>query len=212
MDRETSEMEKRFKKLGLIGSSHVKRWPLELLRGYGLVPHKISFNPKTAEGVASEGNLTKLIDDIIENFFEVDVIIIFLGGNDINKECNPMTITQNIIKIADRIEEIGIKVIIMPVINREKPMGIEKEVYITIRNKINRELRKYYKTKGVAKSVINRNNYELDTKGVHLTYHSYKILSRVIANYLNEMTMRSLKTEGRHRLDSTEYSIQYFWQ
>merc|ERR1712240_9523 len=103
-----------------------------------------------------------------------------------------MTITQNIIKIAERIEEIGIKVNIMPVINREKPMGIEKEVYITIRNKINRELRKYYKTKGVSKSVINRNNYELDTKGVHLTYHSYKILSRVISNYLSEMTLDSI--------------------
>ena len=59
-----------------------------------------------------------------------------------------MRIIRNIIKIVERLEDIGMKTIIIPNSDR-KICNMKPEVFTTIRNKINKKLFKHFRVNGV---------------------------------------------------------------
>ena len=59
-----------------------------------------------------------------------------------------MRIIRNIIKIVERLEDIGMKTIIIPISDR-KICNMKPEVFTTIRNKINKKLFKHFRVNGV---------------------------------------------------------------
>ena len=202
---------KSFKKIGLFGSSHIKRFPSEMLKKLGLKPQKLSFNPKRADTIISSGRLDRVITRIIEDFIDLDAVFIFAGGNDIYSGCDPRTITDNILYIAKEFESIGVEPIIMPIINREKPWNMEEEEYNSIRYSINRRLREQSRKQHLRYRVLPLHYLRLED-GVHLTNNSYERLSLAIRKQMVNLTMSSLRAEGNYRFNETEYDVEYFYQ
>ena len=205
-------MDKIYKNIGLVGSSQIKWFPTELLKQQGLRPIKLSHKPTNTQDLIKSGKLEKVVQDIIENHHQLDAVFLFIGANDIHRKCSPRRIINNIISIANEFANIGVEPIIMPIINREKPWGMNEDHFNTIRNSINRGLRNFYQRRGKFLRVMNINNLTLKSDGVHLTYSSYKHLSRSIAHQMRQLTISNLRTTGRHRLNNSEYSVQYFYQ
>ena len=206
-------MDRIYKKIGLVGSSQIERFPTELLRRRGIEADKISYNPKNAKGLAQDHALEDLATNIIENFSHVDSIFLLIGANDIRKNCNPRDIASNILKICDKIQDLGLDLIVAPLTNRRRPKGMEEPEYNAIRNSVNRRLRNQFRRRGRKDVVLNLKNFELEARdGVHLTRDDYRYLSKVIASHMHKRTVQSLRTAGRHRLNSTEYSVQYLYQ
>ena len=199
-----------FKKIGLLGSSQIKYFPLELLENEGLTPELLSCNPTRAGEIISSGKLEQVTTSIFENHIDLDAVFIFCGANDIYSGCRPIAIADDIMYIAEEIYLTGLEPIIMPIINRDKPRNMEVDEFNAIRNSINRALRDTYKKRNFRYRVLDINKLQLDKyDGVHLTNYSYRILSRAIAEQMIKLTISSLTTEGIHRLNNSEYIVQY---
>ena len=202
-----------FKKIGLLGSSQIKYFPLELLEEEGLTPIKLSYSPTRACDIIQSGKLDEITTDIIENFIDIDAIFMFCGANDIYSGCKPKVIADNIMYIAEVIYNTGLEPIVMPIINRNKPRNMEVEEFNAIRNSINRAIRNNYKKENFRYRVLDINKLQLDERdGVHLTNYSYRILSRAIAEQMIKLTISNLTTEGVHRLNNSEYVVEYMYQ
>ena len=204
--------ERRFKKLGLVGSSQIEKYPLELLEDQSLEPIMLSSSPKNARDLINSGKLEQIIDEIIEHHHDMDAVFIFIGGNDVRKHCKVTEIASNIKDIAEKFNSIGVEAIIMPLINRNKPSGIEVPQYTKIRNSINRWLRKFYRNNRKRYTVLNIDNLDLRRDGVHLTRYSYRRISRAIKNQMDALTNSNLRTPGVHRFDESEYMVEYYYQ
>ena len=179
--------EKKFK-LGLVGSSQIEKYPLDLLEVQNFVPIMLSSSPKNAKDIVYSGRLDEIIHSTIEQHPDMDAVFIFVGGNDVKKHSEVREIAMNILEIAERFEDIGIDPIIMPLINRENPSGILVPKYTKIRNSINRSIRKYYQRNYKKYNVINIENLDLKPDGVHLTRRSYRKISRAIKIQMNYLT------------------------
>ena len=179
--------EKKFK-LGLVGSSQVEKYPLELLEDQDIDPIMLSSSPKNAKDIVYSGRLDEIIHSTIEQHPDMDAVFIFVGGNDVKKHSEVREIAMNILEIAERFEDIGIDPIIMPLINRENPSGILVPKYTKIRNSINRFIRRYYQKNNKRYNVINIDNLDLKPDGVHLTRSSYRKISRAIKIQMNYLT------------------------
>ena len=123
--------EKKFK-LGLVGSSQIEKYPLDLLEDQNIVPIMLSSSPKNAKDIVYSGRLDEIIHSTIEQHPDMDAVFIFVGGNDVKKNSEVREIAMNILEIAERFEDIGIDPIIMPLINRENPSGILVPKYTKI--------------------------------------------------------------------------------
>ena len=178
---------KKFK-LGLVGSSQVEKYPLELLEDQDIDPIMLSSSPKNAKDIVYSGRLDEIIHSTIEQHPDMDGVFIFVGGNDVKKHSEVREIAMNILEIAERFEDIGIDPIIMPLINRENPSGILVPKYTKIRNSINRFIRRYYQKNNKRYNVINLDNLDLKPDGVHLTRSSYRKISRAIKIQMNYLT------------------------
>ena len=129
---------KRKLKLGLVGSSQIENYPLDLLEEKNLEPIMLSSDPKNAKEIVNSGRLDEIIDTTIEQHQDMDAVFIFVGGNDVKEHCKVSEIGRNILEIAERFYDIGIEPIIMPLINRDNPLGITVPKYNMIRNSVNR--------------------------------------------------------------------------
>ena len=179
--------EKKFK-LGLVGSSQIEKYPLDLLEDQNFVPIMLSSSPKNAKDIVYSGRLDEIIHSTIEQHPDMDAVFIFVGGNDVKKHSEVREIAMNILEIAERFEDIGIDPIIMPLINRENPSGILVPKYTKIRNSINRLIRRYYQRNYKKYNVINIENLDLKPDGVDLTRRSYRNISRAIKIQMNYLT------------------------
>ena len=180
-------MEKKFK-LGLVGSSQIEKYPLDLLEDQNLVPIMLSSSPKNAKDIVNSGRLDEIIESTIKQHHDMDAVFIFVGGNDVKKHAEVRDIAMNILEIAERFNDIGIEPIIIPLINRENPSGILVPKYTKIRNSINRFIRKFYQKNNKKYNVINLDNLDLKTDGVHLRRSSYREISRAIKIKMNILT------------------------
>ena len=178
---------KKFK-LGLVGSSQVEKFPLELLEDQDIDPIMLSSSPKNAKDIVYSGRVDEIIHSTIEQHPDMDAVFIFVGGNDVKKHSKVREIAMNILEIAERFEDIGIDPIIMPLINRENPSGILVPKYTKIRNSINRFIRRFYQKNNKRYNVINLDNIDLKPDGVHLTRSSYRKISRAIKIQMNYLT------------------------
>ena len=115
-------------------------------------------------------------------------MFIFVGGNDVKPNSEVREIASNILQIAERFEDIGIPPIIMPLMNRDSPLGISVPKYTMIRNGINRLIRRHYQRNFQRYNVFNMENLQLKPDGVHLTRWSYRKLSRAIKIQMNYLT------------------------
>ena len=179
--------EKKFK-LGLVGSSQIEKYPLDLLEDQNFVPIMLSSSPKNAKDIVYSGRLDEIIHNTIEQHPDMDGVFIFVGGNDVKKNSEVREIASNILEIAERFEDIGIPPLIMPLINRDNPSGILVPKYTKIRNSINRLIRRYYQRNYKRYNVINIENLDLKPDGVHLTRSSYRKISRAIKIQMNYLT------------------------
>ena len=184
---ENKSREKKFK-LGLVGSSQIEKYPLDLLEDQNLVPIMLSSSPKNAKDIVNSGRLDEIIESTIKQHHDMDAVFIFVGGNDVKKHSEVREIAMNILEIAERFNDIGIEPIIMPLINRENPSGILVPKYTKIRNSINRFIRKFYQKNNKRYNVINLDNLDLKTDGVHLRRSSYREISRAIKIKMNILT------------------------
>ena len=175
-------------KLGLVGSSQIENYPLDLLEEKNLEPVMLSSDPKNAKEIVNSGRLDEIIDTTIEQHQDMDAVFIFVGGNDVKEHCKVSEIGRNILEIAERFYDIGIEPIIMPLINRDNPLGITVPKYTMIRNSINRFIRRFYQRNGKRYNVINLDNLDLKTDGVHLRRSSYREISRAIKIKMNILT------------------------
>ena len=142
-------------KLGLVGSSQIENYPLDTLEEKNLEPIMLSSDPKNAKEIVNSGKLDEIIISTIEQHQDMDAVFIFVGGNDVKKHCNVSEIGKNILEIAESFYNIGIEPIIMPLINRENPLGISVEKYNMIRNSVNRFIRRFYQRNGQRHNVLN---------------------------------------------------------
>ena len=175
-------------KLGLVGSSQIENYPLDLLEEKNLEPIMLSSDPKNAKEIVNSGRLDEIIDTTIEQHQDMDAVFIFVGGNDVKKHCKVSEIGRNILEIAESFYNIGVEPIIMPLINRDNPLGITVEKYNMIRNSINRFIRRFYERNGKRYNVINLDNLDLQPDGVHLRRSSYCEISRAIKIKMNILT------------------------
>ena len=175
-------------KLGLVGSSQIENYPLDLLEEKNLEPIMLSSDPKNAKEIVNSGRLDEIIDTTIEQHQDMDAVFIFVGGNDVKEHCKVSEIGRNILEIAERFYDIGIEPIIMPLINRDNPLGITVPKYTMIRNSINRFIRRFYQRNGKRYNVINLDNLDLQPDGVHLRRSSYYEISRAIKIKMNILT------------------------
>ena len=179
---------KRKLKVGLVGSSQIENYPLDTLEEDNLEPIMLSSDPKNAKEIVNSGRLDEIIDTTIEQHQDMDAVFIFVGGNDVKEHCKVSEIGRNILEIAERFYDIGIEPIIMPLINRDNPSGITVPKYTMIRNSINRFIRRFYQRNGKRYNVINLDNLDLKTDGVHLRRSSYREISRAIKIKMNILT------------------------
>ena len=180
-------------KLGLVGSSQIENYPLDLLEEKNLEPIMLSSDPKNAKEIVNSGKLDEIIISTIEQHQDMDAVFIFVGGNDVKKHCEVSEIGNNILEIAESFYNIGIEPIIMPLINRQNPLGISVDKYNMIRNSVNRFIRRYYQRNGQRHNVLNLDNLDLQPDGVHLLRSSYCEISRAIKIKINILTtFRSL--------------------
>ena len=172
-------------KVGLVGSSQVQYFPVDTLKDANLEPIILSSDPKNAKEIIESGKLDELMISTIEQHQDMDAVFIFVGGNDVKKNCEVSEIGNNILEIAESFYNIGIEPIIMPLINRENPLGISVEKYNMIRNSVNRFIRRFYQRNGQRHNVLNLDNLDLQPDGVHLLRSSYCEISRAIKIKMN---------------------------
>ena len=96
----------------------------------------------------------------------MDAVFIFVGGNDVRVTSDVREIGENILTIAESFSNRGILPIVMPLINRQYPLGIGVDQYNTIRNGVNRYLRRKYRRNGQRHNVLNFNDLKLQEDGV----------------------------------------------
>ena len=171
-------------KLGLVGSSQVQYFPVDTLKDANFEPIILSSDPKNAKEIINSGKLDELMISTIEQHQDMDAVFIFVGGNDVKKNCEVSEIGNNILTIAESFYNIGIEPIIMPLINRQNPLGISVDKY-NIRNSVNRFIRRYYQRNGQRHNVLNLDNLDLQEDGVHLLRESYCEISRAIRIKMN---------------------------
>ncbi len=175
--------------LGLFGSSHVEQFPYEtfnLLKDFKFTikPIHISSSPKNIRAILRQDTVNKTIKHIQSNHIHLDYILILIGANDIGY-LSPEKITQGIIYIADSFTNINIQPIIVPIFNRDAPSEIPVPLYDSHRNRINRQLRNHYKRQHLTR-IISLNKLHLDGDGVHLTYSSYRVITKSIAYHIQK--------------------------
>ena len=175
-------------KVGLVGSSQVQYFPVDTLKDANLEPIILSSDPKNAKEIVNSGKLDELIISTIEQHQDMDAVFIFVGGNNVKKHCEVSEIGKNILEIAESFYNIGIEPIIMPLINRQNPLGISVDKYNMIRNSVNRFIRRYYQRNGQRHNVLNLDNLDLQPDGVHLIRSSYCEISRAIKIKMNILT------------------------
>ena len=174
--------------VGLVGDSTVEHFPLEYLEDQDIDPIMLSSSPKKARNIVYSGRLDDIIHYTLEQHPDLDGVFIFVGGNDVKPNSEVREIASNILQIAERFEDIGIPPIIMPLMNRDSPLGISVPKYTMIRNGINRLIRRHYQRNFQRYNVFNMENLQLKPDGVHLTRWSYRKLSRAIKIQMNYLT------------------------
>ena len=172
-------------KLGLVGSSQVKYYPVDTLKNENLEPIILSTDPKNAKEIIESGKLDEIISTTIDQHQDMDAVFIFVGGNDVKENSEVSEIGNNILTIAESFYNRGIEPIVMPLINRQNPLGISVDKYNMIRNSVNRFIRRWYKRNGQRHNVLNLDNLKLQEDGVHLLRESYCEISRAIRIKMN---------------------------
>ena len=172
-------------KLGLVGSSQVRYYPLDTLEDEHLEPIILSTDPTRASEIIETGKLHEIISTTLDQHRDMDAVFIFVGGNDVRVTSDVRVIGENILTIAESFSNIGLLPIVMPLINRQYPLGIGVDQYTTIRNGVNRYLRRWYRRNGQRHNVLNFNDLKLQEDGVHLQRESYCEISRAIRIKMN---------------------------
>ena len=70
-------------KLGLVGSSQVRYYPVDTLKNENLEPIILSTDPKNAKEIIETGKLDERISTTIDQHQDMDAVFIFVGGNDV---------------------------------------------------------------------------------------------------------------------------------
>ena len=70
-------------KLGLVGSSQVRYYPVDTLKNENLEPIILSTDPKNAKEIIETGKLDEIISTTIDQHQDMDAVFIFVGGNDV---------------------------------------------------------------------------------------------------------------------------------
>ena len=172
-------------KLGLVGSSQVRYYPVDTLKNENLEPIILSTDPTRASEIIETGKLHEIISTTLDQHRDMDAVFIFVGGNDVRVTSDVREIGENILTIAESFSNRGILPIVMPLINRQYPLGIGVDQYNTIRNGVNRYLRRWYRRNGQQHNVLNFNDLKLQEDGVHLERESYCEISRAIRIKMN---------------------------
>ena len=172
-------------KLGLVGSSQVRYYPMDTLENEDLQPIILSTDPTRAREIIETGKLDEIISTTLDQHQDMDAVFIFVGGNDVRENSEVSEIGDNILTIAESFYKIGIEPIVMPLINRQNPLGISVYKYNMIRNSVNRFIRRWYKRNGQRHNVLNLDDLKLQEDGVHLLRESYCEISRAIRIKMN---------------------------
>ena len=172
-------------KLGLVGSSQVRYYPLDTLEDEHLEPIILSTDPTRASEIIETGKLHEIISTTLDQHRDMDAVFIFVGGNDVRVTSDVREIGENILTIAESFSNRGILPIVMPLINRQYPLGISVDQYNTIRNSVNRYIRRWYRRNGQRHNVLNFNDLKLQEDGVHLERESYCYPSRCLKYILD---------------------------
>ena len=168
--------------VGLLGSSHISRFPLPIFREHLIKPIIVSDNPRNTQAFIQNNTIQSILTYITTQNITLDYIFIMIGANDIGRLTHRQ-ITNNLIHIAQHFQKLNITPIIAPIINRESPRNITRAVYNTNRNHINKALRKHFK-KHNQQNLLKIHNLKLNNDGVHLTQSSYKTLAKAIKHHI----------------------------
>ena len=119
-----------------------------------------------AKNFFSYPELTQALQDNLE------LAILWIGGNDINPSTSPRTILDDIRQIRQEFSRVNTNVIIMTVETRRYQEGsrhyVNPQVYNRMKNAINRRLQKDYAGRIILTGGLTVNESHLNVDGVHL--------------------------------------------
>ena len=131
---------------------------------------------------ASRFNITNKLMNVLE--YEHDITILWIGSNDVDRATQPRQLSENIIQIANTIEErCGSRVTLVELECREYPRGsavIESEGYRRVKRSVNRALSRSRFTRinfGATK-------YTLANDGVHFETSAKEEINRGLVNHI----------------------------
>lgn len=173
-------------KLAIFGSSHVSRLESFCDRN-GLeleVPFLVRFIGQGGLKAGSTLSSSKM-RELLE--FQPDIVIVIIGGNDINDDCSPYHVFENICMLEHAIKRAGTKnVYICEILHRnnfKKAPGMTEERYKTIKNVINKKLGKEFGNQCIRLKDL-RFPHHFAEDCVHLNDQGQKKLFHVIRRFV----------------------------
>lgn len=128
-----------------------------------------------------------------------DLIILFLGGNDIHDNCTPSIITSDLIKVVEQLHSsCGSHIALVLIEHRNPPphnrFNVTAENYNRIASNINNRLKRKLKSKPYVQFLsIGAKPFQRGvTDGVHLNYESKKHLKRKFQNTIKRFVDNDL--------------------
>ena len=121
------------KVLGLLGSSIIEHYPLDLFKEFNIHPIVISTSPKNLEQLTTHRTFNKTITYIKSLKVKLDYILILVGSNDVRR-LKPKEIKEKLIYIAETFSNVNITPIIAPLIYRKSPWFTTPDIYAATKN------------------------------------------------------------------------------
>ena len=173
--------------VAILGHSHVKK-----LKNFGL---KLNVNKVRVDYYATPGTTCNKIisDDKFKKLLtqKYDIVILFLGSNDIDNNLPIDEIYSSILNIKHKIDEEvdpTIGTYILEIEPRTKPRHISETKYNKTRNNLNKKFKKKYSPlRLLTLSGYGLCKYLLTENGVHFNYEGINIISKAVENHINKL-------------------------
>ena len=172
-------------RVGLIGSSHVRRCPEELFRSSGVHLTKLT-NRRDSTRMLKLLEDREIMDRLEQDCAGQDVIVICGGGNDLSYHCVD-DVLYGLLAMHQRFERRDRMVLIMPILQRRETRLLEPPDYKNMSESLNRRLRRSFSDHWYHPVLPELRNLELRWDGVHLTASDYKVWVRALIVKLKKL-------------------------
>ena len=200
------------KVLGLLGSSIIEHYPLDLFKEFNIHPIVISTSPKNLEQLTTHRTFNKTITHIKSLKVKLDYMLILIGSNDVGR-LKSKEILEKLIYIAETLNNMNITPIIAPLINRKFPRFTTADTYAATKNLVNKKIKMHYR-KLKKPRILKLRVLKLEKDGVHLPKSSYNVITRAISVHIQQLNIQQhiFKLPPGHYKDlnnNEEYIIEH---